>query len=277
MISVFIKTKNYLLINSFSVFLAICLVVTIFPLSAMGAVDPALVLFMPFEEGSGETTKDMSGKGNDGKLVGGLKWSNGKFGKALEFDGTSGYVLIQSSDSLQPDDSDFTIETWINADPSSVDWARVVDKFYGTGYCFGKVGAELTIGSEFGGNPNSFASVTPVFDKKWHHVAVVRDIKTIEGDVMAFLYIYVDGKNESKTIPPNVKLRNLDTTPVRIGAGDQCCAEGPPEDVAYFFKGIIDEVAIYRKALTEDEIKKDMSQGIPVIAVKPTTWAEVKK
>lgn len=269
--------------NSLKMVLTMCFLTIFFPLLAMSAIDPALVLYIPFEEGAGETTKDMSGKGNDGKLAGGVKWTvSGKIGKALEFNGTDSQVLIQSSDSLQPDDSDFTIEAWINADPTNVDWARVVDKFYGTGYCLGKVGADLTIGSEFGGNANSFGSVTPVFDKKWHHVAVVRDIKTIEGEVMSFLYIYVDGKNENRTIPPNVKLHNQDTTPVRIGAGDQCCAEGPPEDVAYFFKGTIDEVAIYRKALTEDELKKDMSQGIPVIAVMPseklaTTWAEVKK
>jgi len=248
----------------------------------MSVLDPALVLYMPFEEGAGETTKDMSGKGNDGKFAGGIKWTvNGKIGKALEFNGIDSYVTIQSSDSLQPDDSDFTIEAWINADPASVDWARVVDKFYGTGYCLGKVGAEVTIGSEFVGNANSFGSTTPVFDKKWHHVAVVRDIKTIEGEVMSFLYIYVDGKNEGRTIPPNINLHNQDTTPVRIGAGDQCCAEGPPEDVAYFFKGIIDEVAIYKKALTEDELKKDMLQGITV-AVElseklAATWAEIKR
>jgi len=282
MIGIFIKTKNFLLMNSFSIILAVCFVVTLFPLSALSVVDPTLVLYMPFEEGVGETTKDMSGKGNDGKLSGSPKWiSNGKIGKALEFNGTSSQVLIQSSASLQPEDSDFTIEAWINADPTSQDWARVVDKFYGTGYCIGKVGSDLTIGSEFGGNANSFASVTPVFDKKWHHIAVVRDIKTIEGELMSMLYIYVDGIMESKTIPPTIKLHNLDTTPVRIGAGDQCCEEGPPEDVAYFVKGIIDEVAIYRKALTADELKTDMLQGI-AIAVKPseklaTTWAEVKK
>jgi len=251
-----------------------------FPLLVMSDLDPALVLYMPFEEGSGAVTKDMSGKGNDGKLIDASWVNNGKFGKALKFNGSSSYVHIQSSNSLQPDESEFTIEAWINGDPTSQDWARVVDKFYGTGYCLGRRGADLVIGAEFGGNANSFGSTTVVFDNKWHHVAVVRSIKAVEGERFCFLYIYVNGKMESRTIPPNIKLRNLDTTPVRIGAGDQCCAEGPPEDVAYFFKGIIDEVAIYRKALTEDEIKNDMLQGIKV-AVNPlgsfaTTWANIK-
>ena len=259
----------------------VVLVAMAIPYTAMG-IDPTLVLYMPFEEGSGNTTKDMSGNGNNGTLAGGVSWINGgKFNKALEFNGTDSQVLIQSSASLQPGDSGFSIEAWINADPGSQDWARVVDKFYGTGYCFGKAGSGLTIGSEFGGNPNSFASTTAVFDKTWHHVALVRDITTVGGVVTSQLSIYVDGNKESDIIAPNVNVKNLDTTPVRIGAGDQCCAEGPPEDVAYFFKGVIDEVLIYRKALTVDEIKKDMG-GASIAAVQPseklsTTWAEMKK
>jgi hypothetical protein len=262
------------------VFIVVLIAMAI-PYTAMG-VDPELVLYMPFEEGSGNIAKDMSGKGNNGTLAGGINWINGgKFGKALEFNGTDSQVLIQSSASLQPGDSDFTIEAWIKADPGSQDWARVVDKFYGTGYCFGKVGNGLIIGAEFGGNPNSFASTTPVFDNAWHHVALVRDVKTVEDLKISQLIIYVDGNKESNAVAPNADVKNLDTTPVRIGAGDQCCEEGPPEDVAYFFKGIIDEVYIYRKALTVDEIKTDMTSG-SVSAVQPsgklsTTWAEMKK
>jgi len=258
----------------------VVLVAMAVPYTAMG-VDSTLVLYMPFEDGSGNTAKDMSGNGNNGTLAGGVSWINaGKFGKALEFNGTDSQVLIQSSASLQPGVSGFSIEAWIKADPTSQDWARVVDKFYGTGYCFGKVGNGLTIGSEFGGNPNSFASTTAVFDNAWHHVALVRDVKTVEDLMISQLTIYVDGNKESNAIAPNADVKNLDTTPVRIGAGDQCCEEGPPEDVAYFFKGVIDEVLIYRKALTADEIKKDM--GGVSSAVQPsdklsTTWAEMKK
>ena len=40
-----------------------------------------------FDEGSGKTARDSSGKGNDGELMNNPKWVSGKFGKALEFDG----------------------------------------------------------------------------------------------------------------------------------------------------------------------------------------------
>jgi len=279
MLKTFEKTKFFLPMMKIKTIFAIGILAILSSFSAIG-VAPELVLYMPFEEGAGDKVKDMSGKGNDGEIVD-AEWTNdGKFGKALKFNGTSSQVIIQSSASLQPDDSDFTIEAWINGDPGSQDWARIVDKFYGTGYCLGKVGAELVIGSEFGGNPNNFGSITAVFDNNWHHVAVIRDIKDVEGDKLSFLYIYVDGNMESKTIAPNINLHNQDTTPVRIGAGDECCEEGPPEGVAYFFKGIIDEVAIYRKALSEDELKQDMSKGIAIAVNSLTrlavTWSEIR-
>ena len=106
------------------------------------------------------------------------------------------------------------------------------------------------------------------------------DVKDMDDLKVNSLQIYVDGEMENSTFSANTDLRNRDDTPVRIGAGDLCWEEGPPEDVGYYFKGIIDEVAIYRKALTAEEIKKDM-EGITGVAVEPvsklaTTWAKVK-
>jgi len=252
------------------------LMVTFLPL-AFGGSDPDLVLYMPFEEGVGEVVNDMSGHGNNGILIDSVKWTNdGKYGKALKF--SRGYVEIKSSDTLQPDESDFTIETWFKGDPASESWARIVDKFYGTGYCIGRVGSELRVGAEFGGNANDFGSTTMAFDNKWHHVALVRNVVKVEDLVIAKLYIYVDGKLENEVMAPNANLHNLDTTPVRIGCGVNCCAEDAAVDL--FFVGIIDEVAIYRKALTADEINRDMG-GIIGVSVDPagsvaTTWGTIK-
>jgi len=252
------------------------LLVVLTPLVALG-FDPDLVLFLPFEEGAGNTTMDMSGNGNDGELVGGVAWTgSGRSGNALEFNGTDSQVVLPGGGNLQPDDSDFSIEAWIKADPESQGWARIVDKFYGTGYCFGRVGSDLTVGAEFGGNANDFGSTTEVFDNEWHHVALVRDVKDIE---VAWLYIYVDGVQENSAIAPETDIHNLDTTSVRVGAGINCCAEDA--EIALFYKGIIDEVLIYSKALTEDEIGNDMNASPVVAAVAysgklATTWADIK-
>jgi len=46
-----------------------------------------------FDEGKGDLVKDSSGNKNDGKLMNGPKWVDGKFGQALEFDGVDDLFL----------------------------------------------------------------------------------------------------------------------------------------------------------------------------------------
>ncbi len=60
------------------------------------------VLVLDFDEGSGTMAYDKSGYRNDGTLINmePEDWVNGKFGKALEFDGTNEYVEILDSESL---------------------------------------------------------------------------------------------------------------------------------------------------------------------------------
>ena len=48
-----------------------------------------LVGYWSFDEGSGAIAKDGSGNGNDGTLENGTAWTDGKFGYAVQFDGTN--------------------------------------------------------------------------------------------------------------------------------------------------------------------------------------------
>ena len=58
--------------------------------SSDAALDPKTIVgIWKFDEGKGVTTKDSSGNENDGALMNKPKWVDGKFGKALEFDGSS--------------------------------------------------------------------------------------------------------------------------------------------------------------------------------------------
>ena len=63
-----------------------------------------------FDEGKGEVTKDSSGNGNDGKLMNGPKWVDGKFGKALEFDGTDDNVEMPNDSGLPSGAQDRTTQ-----------------------------------------------------------------------------------------------------------------------------------------------------------------------
>ena len=53
--------------------------------NALSPKDDDLLLYLPFNEGKGNTVQDLSKNGNDGEIVGTVKWVDGEYGTALEF------------------------------------------------------------------------------------------------------------------------------------------------------------------------------------------------
>ena len=92
-----------------------------FPLLSVAAVsvDDAIGIWL-FDEGRGDVAKDSSPNGNDGELIAGPKWVEGKFGGALEFDGSGTSVETESADKLTGfelgDKTDFTVTAWFKTD-----------------------------------------------------------------------------------------------------------------------------------------------------------------
>ena len=75
--------------------LAPVLALILIPAGVTGAFDrgdPALIGYWSFDEASGTTAVDLSENGYDGTLNGGVTWTDGKYGGALHFDGSGGYV-----------------------------------------------------------------------------------------------------------------------------------------------------------------------------------------
>ena len=102
---------------------------------------------------------------------------------------------------------------------------------------------------------------TGITQNAWHHLAMTYDGSLIKG--------YANG--EFKESKPQSGLIRSTTKSTGIGQYGN----------AYWFKGIIDEVACYNRALTEKEIKQDMERGILPTAVSPldkltTTWSRIK-
>jgi len=77
------------------------------------AVDESLVLFLPFEEGGGNTSNDQSGHNNTATLEN-VKWVNGRHGNAISLDGNDGRISIDDDASLDRM-SEITIEMWLYA------------------------------------------------------------------------------------------------------------------------------------------------------------------
>jgi hypothetical protein len=72
-----------------------------------------LVGYWPFDEGSGTIAYDYSGNGNNGTLVNGPQWVDGKVGKALMFNNSGGRVEIPDNDLLSTHAVDSTQEQTI--------------------------------------------------------------------------------------------------------------------------------------------------------------------
>ena len=77
--------------------------VLVLGLALTSTADADLVGWWRFDEGSGTTASDSSGKGNDASFESSPAWvEDGKFGKALKFDGSSDYLTAYDSESLEP-------------------------------------------------------------------------------------------------------------------------------------------------------------------------------
>ena len=226
------------------------------------AADPSLVLYLPSNEGEGDIVADASQYGNHGVIKAG-KWTDGKFGKGLEFDMETSDVQIADSDSLDLADA-FTLAVWIKGREVQEGYTRIIDKtqWPNSGYNICINESSRTLQCEFfnGGTGFSAVATTRLDDDQWHYVVGVFDSKS------RTLKVYTDGalEKESKTdgTAPGVNEQDL-----HIGYN------GFQGD--HRFNGIIDEVRIYDRALNEDEINEIMaSKG--ALAVDATDKLAIK-
>ena len=204
-----------------------------------------LVIHLPFDEGSGTAARDVSDGGNDGSLIDGPAWvAHPPFGSAVHIDGTKpGFVLVPYSPGLGIRD-DFTMAVWVKR--SALDYyGAFLAKTDGLGSLFD---FELYFAPNEDGGQNFIhfwsdgrgkrSSTVRVRDTDWHHIAVTR-----AGETVTF---YLDG-TEGGTATAAGSLNN-NPFPLRIGT------DGPDWSINSMFEGSIDDVRIYNRALSADEV-----------------------
>jgi hypothetical protein len=208
------------------------------------AADPDLAAYWKFDDGSGTTAFDSSGNGNNGILVGDPQWVAGKFGGALEFNGDD-YVNCGDGPSLQIQDQ-ITITFWFKVDAFSNTWEAFLaksDSAYrasrsnGTGNAthFGAGGTSV------GGGNSYFDGTIIVTGGQWHHYAA-----TYDGTAGK---IYIDGVLDVTS--PGTGQISLTSSDLYIGENSGATGR--------FLHGIMDEVRIYSRALTDTEINEVMA------------------
>jgi glucose/arabinose dehydrogenase len=191
---------------------------------------------------SGTTVADVSGNGNTG-TVSGAAAAAGKYGGGLSFDGVNDWVTVNDSNSLDLT-TGMTLMAWVNPSALAGSWRTVVFKEGGAGSIdYSLYAAESTnkpVGQVYVGGEQNVLGTTSLAPNVWSHLAVTYDGATLK--------LYVNGavvgsKAVSGAITPT-------TGALRIG-GNNIWSE--------WFQGLIDEVRIYGRALTQAEIQTDMS------------------
>ncbi len=205
------------------------------------------------DEGSGTIARDSSGHAYHADLKGNPAWVKGKFGRALEFEGSSYLEIRDSARNLAFGGvSPFSITAWVKNQAGGT----IMGKFNG-----GVIGAYIvqvsgggTISFHREVDPWAYDGTKALPSNDFGHVAV-----TYDG---AKMKIYVNGVFDAEQ---DRGAQNTDTaTPVLIGAR---MTQGVPSE---FFTGVLDEVAIFNVALTEEQIKAVM-KGLATTEAKDPT------
>ncbi len=197
-----------------------------------------LVLHYTFDRDEGGRVTDKSGAGNHGEVHGATFTSEGKAGGAMSFNGDKQAIIVGNPVSLRV--QDFTIMAWIKR--GDLDKATGNDGMdavlfgYGhAGYIFGiHPNGQLFLSKD---DVDNVPARCGVRDQDFHHVAVTK-----HGNQIVF---YLDGAaNPAPEYDPGFEF-NSDAA-VGARADTMGCS----------FLGVIDEVAVFNRPLSGDEVKE---------------------
>ena len=221
-------------------------------------INEGLVAYWKFDEGNGTTSYDSSGNGNNGTLMNGPTWVDGKVSKALSFDGVDDFVEADDSSSLKID-RNITITAWIysNLTDDGIDHFIIAK-----GRNTDETGGYQVAVSQWNNRVDALGfAVQTTQGNKW--IFLNNSIPNNEWTYIAAVYdgysmkLYINGVlalNESHS--GDIVVNNYSLT---IGARKDTSEQLQPS----WWKGIIDEVKIYDRALSADEIWAEYNRTIP--------------
>jgi hypothetical protein len=206
-----------------------------------------LVAAYNFDAGAGTALSDVSGNGNNGTIANGTWSTAGHSGGALSFNGTSTSATVADSASLDLT-SGMTLEAWVSPSALGTAWRTAVLKEQPpsnlTYALYANTDTTRPSAHVFTSSGESILKGTSVLTlNAWNHVAATYDGTTLR--------VYLNGVQTGSST--NGKAISVTTGKLKIG-GNAIWGE--------WFKGLIDDVRIYDRALGASEIQTDMNRPV---------------
>lgn len=240
-------------------------------------VTDGLVSYWTFDgkDITNNSVKDVWGN-NDGTIVGDPKVVAGKVGDALEFDGAADYVNLTNLGDFGSSLGSSTFEAWVKTDfkndwtslfkvldaGCNMAWAIDVNRSAKAGFPLAQDIVHYYVRQNSAGGCSDIAVEIEfaLSDGQWHHV-----VFAIEDAAESKVSIYMDGQPQEVIVG---KESELDTfaafvEPVYIGAANN------RGNVERYFPGLIDEVRIYDRSLTSEEVIQNFESKVG-LGVEPT-------
>ncbi len=220
------------------------LVLQIFTLSTEILAQPStegLVGYWRFEETSGTIAYDSSPNGFYATLINQPARVKGKLGAALSFDGADDYLLLAQNPKLELTGA-FSVTAWVKLTSSSaqsVFLSKGVGQFFASGSSIPTQAGPL--GFQSGSASSTIRSITSLNDREWTHVVITKS-GTTSGDTRLYLNGIQDDNRASV-------LNYSSERPLVIGA-----LLSSTDQPLYVLRGMIDEVRLYNRALSSDEV-----------------------
>ncbi|MHC4519596.1 MAG: LamG domain-containing protein, partial [Planctomycetota bacterium] len=233
--------------------------------SALYAQDASLVVYFPFDDDTGSEAIDLSSNANNGAIEGDPQQVEGIFGSALMFDATDDQVVVPGNPTLDIQDQ-ITMAAWIRPGPNlTADWRTVMGKsptsVLGQTTFSYDIRTDNTGILRFSLNIGGWQYILgpTLVEDTWYHV-----VGTYDG---AELVLYLDGQ----AIGTAAASGQINVTADPFCVGNIVNAAGGSNNE--YWSGIIDEVAMWNRALDEGEVTRIMTSGLqpagPALAPDP--------
>jgi PKD repeat protein len=206
-----------------------------------------LVAAYNFNEGSGTRLNDVSGRGNHGTISGATWTTSGRYGRALFFDGTNDWVTVNDSSSLDLS-SGMTLEAWVypTRTPTSRTTVLLKEQPSNLAYAlYAGSSSNRPMGYVYNSSSQGLSGNSALPLNTWTHIATTYNGSTLR--------LYVNGSQVSSRSVSGSIIRT--SRSLRIGGNAIWSNE--------FFRGRIDEVRIYNRALSSSDIQADRNAALP--------------